>query len=96
MPSFTVQKTVDSCCNKGFDDFVFWITLLKFLFAFAPFPPRQLIKRQEQMNKEIEQQRQKLEEKRKNLEKEKAAFEMISKDVEELRRVNTMELNAKE
>lgn len=48
------------------------------------------------MNKEIEQQRLKLEEKRKNLEKERAAFEMVSKDMEEMRRVNTMEMNAKE
>ena len=48
------------------------------------------------MNREIESQRQKLEEKRKTLEKEKAAFDIVSKDMEEMVRNNTMELNVKE
>lgn len=48
------------------------------------------------MNREIEQQRLKLEEKRKMFEKEKAAFELVSRDIEEINRVNTMEMNAKE
>jgi len=55
-----------------------------------------LIERQEKMNREIELQKIKLEEKRQMFEKERAAFELVSGDMEEINRVNTMELNAKE
>lgn len=48
------------------------------------------------MTKKLEQQRLELEEKRNSFEKEKAAFELVSKDMEEIRRVNTLDANMRE
>lgn len=45
------------------------------------------------MLKKLEQQRQELEDKRASFQKEKAAFELVSKDMEEIRRVNTLDVN---
>lgn len=54
-----------------------------------------LEKRHEQMNKALEQQRQELEERREMHEKEKAAFELVSRDMEDFR-MKTIEANSKE
>ncbi|CAG2122913.1 unnamed protein product [Medioppia subpectinata] len=43
------------------------------------------------MIKKLEQQRQELDERRKAYQKDLEAFELISKDMEEIRRVNTMD-----
>ena len=48
------------------------------------------------MIKKLEQQRQELEERRSAFEKELAAFELISKDMEEMRRINTLDNNLRE
>lgn len=48
------------------------------------------------MTKKLEQQRLELEEKRATFEKEKNAFELVSKDMEEIRRVNTLDIGMRE
>jgi hypothetical protein len=48
------------------------------------------------MNKMLDLQRLELEDKRVAFEKEKAAFELVSRDMEEMRRANTFDMNAKE
>ncbi|KAI1297160.1 Septin-7 [Halotydeus destructor] len=50
-----------------------------------------LARRHEQMNKALEQERQELEERRNSYEKEKAAFDLVSRDMEEYRRASTLE-----
>ena len=48
------------------------------------------------MTKKLEQQRNELEDKKTAFEKEKAAFDFVSKDIEDFRRVNTLDVNMKE
>lgn len=48
------------------------------------------------MIKGLEQQRLELEDKRQVYEKEKAAFDLVSKDMEEYRRASTLEANSRE
>jgi len=55
-----------------------------------------LTRRNEEMIRKLEQQRQELEERRLTFEKELAAFELISKDMEEMRRMNTLDNNMRE
>jgi septin 7 len=56
----------------------------------------ELQKRHEQMNKSLEQQCQELKDKRESFERDKAAFEMVSRDMEEMRRASTLEANSRE
>ena len=48
------------------------------------------------MIKKLDQQRQELEDRRKAYEKDLEAFELISKDMEEIRRVNTLDNTMRE
>lgn len=48
------------------------------------------------MNVTLELQRKELEQKRELYEKEKAAFEMISLEMDEIRRASTLEANSRE
>lgn len=54
-----------------------------------------MTKRHDQMSKALEQQRAELEERRQAYEKEKAAFDLVSRDMEEFRRASTLD-NARE
>ncbi|CAG2106973.1 unnamed protein product, partial [Medioppia subpectinata] len=55
-----------------------------------------LTRRNDDMIKKLEQQRQELDERRKAYQKDLEAFELISKDMEEIRRVNTMDSTMRE
>lgn len=48
------------------------------------------------MNMSLELQRKELEQKREAYEKERAAFEMISQEMDEIRRASTLEANSRE
>lgn len=65
-------------------------------FILYYFTERQLTRRNDEMIKKLEQQRQELDDRRAALEKELAAFELISKDMEEMRRMNTLDNNMRE
>lgn len=56
----------------------------------------QLQKKYEHMSVTLELQRKELEQKRELYEKEKAAFEMISQEMDEIRRASTLEANSRE
>jgi septin 7 len=55
-----------------------------------------LSKRHDQMNKSLEAQKQELVERREVYEKERAAFDLVSRDMEEYRRASTLEANSRE
>lgn len=48
------------------------------------------------MNKSLEAQKQELVERREVYEKERAAFDLVSRDMEEYRRASTLEANSRE